>query len=72
MLERDGVAGKDITPRLLEHFHTATHGESLRVNVELVLANASLAGEVAVALAGLDAAEAAEEAAEIDEAYSWA
>ncbi len=72
MLERDGVAGKDITPRLLEHFHTATHGESLRVNVELVLANASLAGEVAVALAGLDAAEAAEEAAEIDDADSRA
>ena len=51
LLERGGITGKDITPRLLEHFHTATGGESLRVNVELVLANAELAGQVAVALA---------------------
>ena len=51
MLSAQGVRGKDITPRLLEHFHTATHGASLRVNVDLVLANAALAGEVAVALA---------------------
>lgn len=50
-LETEGVTGKDVTPRLLEYFHTATHGESLRVNVELVLSNALLAGEVAVALA---------------------
>ena len=51
LLEAEGVTGKDVTPRLLEYFHTATHGESLRVNVDLVLANAELAGEVAVALA---------------------
>ena len=51
MLEAEGVTGKDVTPRLLEYFHTATHGLSLRVNVELVLANAELAGEVAVPLA---------------------
>ena len=57
LLEREGVVGKDITPRLLEHFHSATHGESLRVNVELVLANASLAGQVAVALAAASAAD---------------
>ena len=40
------MTGKDVTPRLLEYFHTATHGASLRVNVDLVLANAALAGEV--------------------------
>jgi pseudouridine-5'-phosphate glycosidase len=51
LLAAEGVAGKDVTPRLLEYFHAATHGESLRVNVELVLSNAGLAGEVAVALA---------------------
>ncbi len=51
MLERDRVTGKNVTPRLLEYFHTATHGESLRVNVELVLGNALLAGQVAAALA---------------------
>ena len=50
LLEAEQVIGKDITPRLLEHFHSATRGASLRVNVELVLANARLAGRVAVAL----------------------
>jgi len=50
LLDAEGVTGKHVTPRLLEHFHTATHGESLRVNVELVLANARPAGEVAVAV----------------------
>jgi len=52
LLAEEGVSGKDVTPRLLEYFHSATHGESLRANVELVLANAFLAGEVASALAG--------------------
>jgi pseudouridine-5'-phosphate glycosidase len=51
LLADEGVSGRDVTPRLLEHFHAATHGESLRANVELVLANAFLAGEVAAALA---------------------
>jgi pseudouridine-5'-phosphate glycosidase len=51
LLERDGVTGKDVTPRLLAHFHEATAGESLRANIELVLSNAGLAGRVAVALA---------------------
>ncbi|MEO8829530.1 pseudouridine-5'-phosphate glycosidase [Lapillicoccus sp.] len=53
MLEREGVRGKDVTPRLLELFHARSGGESLRANVELVIGNAGLAGEVAVALAGL-------------------
>ena len=52
LLAAEGVAGKDVTPRLLEYFHLATHGESLRVNVELVLANARLAAQVAVAVSG--------------------
>jgi pseudouridine-5'-phosphate glycosidase len=52
MLAAEGVTGKDVTPRLLEFFHDATRGASLRVNVDLVLGNAALAGEVAVALAG--------------------
>jgi pseudouridine-5'-phosphate glycosidase len=51
LLHDEGVSGKDVTPRLLEHFHSATHGESLRVNVDLVLSNALLAGQVAAALA---------------------
>lgn len=51
LLEAESVTGKDVTPRLLEYFHTATGGASLRVNVDLVLANATLAGRIAVALA---------------------
>jgi pseudouridine-5'-phosphate glycosidase len=46
-----GVRGKDTTPFLLERFHRETGGESLRANVDLVLANARLAADIAVALA---------------------
>ncbi len=58
LLAREGVHGKEVTPRLLELFHESSGGESLRANVELVLANARLAGEVAVELAALSAAGA--------------
>jgi pseudouridine-5'-phosphate glycosidase len=51
LLERDAVTGKEVTPRLLEYFHSATRGASLRVNVDLVLSNAAVAGQVAAALA---------------------
>ncbi len=50
LLDREGVHGKDVTPRLLEFFHAHSGGESLRANVELVLSNARLAGEIAVAV----------------------
>ena len=56
MLEREGVHGKDVTPRLLEYFHTHSGGESLRANVELVLSNARLAGEVAAEFVALQSA----------------
>ena len=55
LLERGGVHGKDVTPRLLEHFHASSGGESLRANVELVLSNALLAGEVAAEVAAQSA-----------------
>jgi pseudouridine-5'-phosphate glycosidase len=45
------VRGGDVTPVLLEHFHTASDGVSLDANEALVLANVALAAEVAVALA---------------------
>jgi pseudouridine-5'-phosphate glycosidase len=48
-LERDRVTGKDVTPYLLAHFHDATAGESLAVNVRIILRNAELAGRIAVA-----------------------
>ncbi len=51
-LARRGVTGKDVTPALLEHFHTASGGASLRTNLALVRANAELAADVAAALAG--------------------
>ncbi|MBW4722203.1 pseudouridine-5'-phosphate glycosidase [Saccharothrix obliqua] len=44
------VHGKDVTPALLEHFHTASGGVSLDANEALVLSNASLAARVAVEL----------------------
>ena len=46
-----GVTGKDVTPFLLAHFHDASGGESLRANTEIILANAALAGRIAVAAA---------------------
>jgi pseudouridine-5'-phosphate glycosidase len=46
-----GVTGKAVTPFLLDHFHRATDGASLRANVALVRSNAALAGRIAVALA---------------------
>jgi len=45
-----GVHGKDVTPFLLEFFHTATDGRSLEVNVALVRGNAVLAAAIAAAL----------------------
>ncbi|MTD59574.1 pseudouridine-5'-phosphate glycosidase [Amycolatopsis pithecellobii] len=50
LLHRTKVHGKDITPALLDHFHTASGGASLDTNEALVLSNAKLAAEIAVAL----------------------
>ena len=44
-----GVYGKDVTPFLLDYFHRETHGASLSANIALVLSNARLAAEIAVA-----------------------
>ena len=46
-----GISGKDVTPFLLEHFHTASQGESLKVNIEIIKSNSALAADIAVALA---------------------
>jgi len=48
-LERDGVTGKAVTPFLLAYFHETTHGESLAVNVRIILRNAALAAQIAKA-----------------------
>lgn len=44
-----GITGKAVTPFLLEHFHTNSHGESLRVNIDIIKSNAALAAGIAVA-----------------------
>ncbi|WP_370942786.1 pseudouridine-5'-phosphate glycosidase [Amycolatopsis sp. cg5] len=50
LLRVNDIHGQDVTPTLLEHFHTASDGVSLDANEALVLSNAQLASEVAVAL----------------------
>ncbi|MGO9030267.1 pseudouridine-5'-phosphate glycosidase [Mycobacterium sp.] len=50
--ETTGVRGKDVTPFLLDFFHRETHGASIAANISLVLSNARLAAEVAVAFTG--------------------
>ncbi len=47
---RDGIDGKYVTPFLLEHFHTASDGESLAINTEIIKSNCALAADIAVAL----------------------
>lgn len=50
---REGVASKAVTPFVLDRVLTLTEGRSLHANVALVLNNARLAGEIAVALSAL-------------------
>ena len=46
----EGVRGQAVTPFVLSFLHRRSEGRTLRANRDLVLANAGLAGEVAVAL----------------------
>lgn len=46
----EGIEGKYVTPFLLEHFHTASDGESLAINTEIIKSNCALAADIAVAL----------------------
>ena len=47
--EAQGVTGKAVTPFVLSYLHDRSGGRTLEVNRELVVANARLAAEVAVA-----------------------
>jgi pseudouridine-5'-phosphate glycosidase len=47
-----GVSGKDVTPFVLSWLHERSGGRTLAANRALVVANAGLAAEVALALAG--------------------
>lgn len=48
-----GAVGKEVTPAILAEFARFTGGASVRVNRELVIANAALAGQIAVELTHL-------------------
>jgi pseudouridine-5'-phosphate glycosidase len=48
--EQQGVVGKNVTPFLLEHFHSTSKGESLAINTEIIKANCLLGAQIAVAL----------------------
>ncbi|MFG1604206.1 pseudouridine-5'-phosphate glycosidase [Actinoplanes sp. NPDC049265] len=50
-LAQEHITGKAVTPFLLAHFHTSTQGQSLAVNVRIILRNAALAAQIAVAAA---------------------
>lgn len=48
---QSGVRGKAVTPFLLDYFHRSSGGVSLEVNTRIILRNAELAADIAVALA---------------------
>jgi pseudouridine-5'-phosphate glycosidase len=50
-----GVTGPAVTPFVLSHLHERSGGRTLQVNRELVLENARLAAEVAIAYARIAA-----------------
>jgi len=50
---RAGVSGQAVTPFVLAYLHENSGGETRRVNRDLIVANAGLAGEIAAAYATL-------------------
>ena len=52
--ERQGVKGQELTPFLLAYLHRESGGATVRINRQLIVENASLAAEVAVAYARLE------------------
>lgn len=48
---RDGISGQGVTPYVLARLHERSGGATLRVNRDLIVANARLAAEVSVAFA---------------------
>jgi pseudouridine-5'-phosphate glycosidase len=51
--QRKGIAGKEVTPFLLQRVNAATEGASLKANIALVKNNTRLAAEIAIAFAAL-------------------
>ncbi|HEU4450081.1 MAG TPA: pseudouridine-5'-phosphate glycosidase [Gaiellaceae bacterium] len=52
--ERRGVAGQDVTPFVLAYLHEASGGRTVAANRTLILENAALAADVAVAYSRLE------------------
>jgi pseudouridine-5'-phosphate glycosidase len=52
--ERLQIRGKAVTPFLLSHLTAATQGKTLSVNKALLVNNASLAAEIALAFQHVD------------------
>lgn len=50
---REGIGGQGVTPFVLAYLHESSGGETRRVNRDLIVANAGLAAEIAVAHATL-------------------
>ena len=51
--ERNGISGQAVTPFVLGYLHEHSDGETRRVNRDLIVANAGLAGAIATAYATL-------------------
>lgn len=49
--DRERISGQSVTPFVLAYLHEHSGGETLRVNRDLIVANAGLAGEIASAYA---------------------
>jgi pseudouridine-5'-phosphate glycosidase len=49
-LQDNKITGKDVTPFLLAFFNEHTDGVSLQANIDLVVNNARLAGDIAMAM----------------------
>lgn len=45
-----GITGKDLTPFMLEWFHSRSDGASVRINRRLAVRNAELAARIAAAM----------------------
>ncbi len=52
--EKSGISGQAVTPFVLAYLHEHSDGETLRVNRDLIVDNAGLAGEIATAHARLE------------------
>ena len=47
LAKKEGIAGKAVTPFVIEHFTNSSNGEALRIYVEILKSNAALAAEIA-------------------------